>query len=368
MKKTVYKMFFILLAIFLYGCPNEGPYYMYTKINPDGSCYREFIRGADSTFVLRKDTSHNPFPMKLDSTWKISFYKRMQGDTSRFRNFSASETIKMNNTEFSWFAIARKDYQSLQELNESFRYDNSDWNKVATEIEYNKRFRWFYTYYEFQESYKGSNPFKIVPFSVYLTDQEVAALYGEDKELYKGKNGFEIKEILTDLENKADKWLEHSLFEEVFQLYLQHYRQFDAPVDSISFAAEKDTIFKYYIATDSIDFEDIGDVLDHHFHTNVYSAGGDSLDKELESMFPEFLAFSGTELNYQMTMPGKIIETNAPFLQNDTLIWRVEDERFFFNDYQLKAVSRKANYWSFGVTGIVIVLSVLGLLIRRKHL
>ena len=369
MKKFAIQISAVLMAIFFYGCPNgEGPYHMYTKIKPDGSCYREFIRSVDSAFVAG-DTSNNPFPMKIDSTWKITYYKRMAGDTSRFAGFPSSHTNTTNGTEYSWFATAKKEFTSVDELAANFRFDDSDWDSIVPVIAFHKKFRWFYTYFEFSETYKPVNPFKKVPVADYLSDQEIAALYGENQELYKGKNGYEIKSLLSDLDERANKWLNHNLYEEMYALYIRHFDLFKgAPVDAARFTLEKDTIFKYYFDQDTVDMfkKDFSEVLDHHFHTRAFtSVSTDEFDKELENEFPDFMKYSGLELNYRMSLPGKIIETNAPFLNQDTLSWKVDEDRFYFRDYPLTATSRKPNYWAFAVTGIVVILAVTGLMVRR---
>ena len=367
MKNIALKVFFLFSAILLSGCPNdEGPYYMFTKIDRDGSCYREFIRSADSAFVAG-DTSNNPFPMKIDSTWNLTFYKRTAGDSSRFAKLPAGKIQKENGKEFTWFAVAKKHFPSVEDMSLNFRFDDSDWDSMKSTIDFTRKFRWFYTYYEFSDTYSAINPFKKVPVSLYLSDKEVAALYGEDKELYTGKNGFEIKSMLEEMDKRAEQWLNHSFYEEVFSLYIKHYDRFkDAPVDVDAFASEKDSIFKYY--TDSINLitDDLGKLLNHHFQTNAYEVDDSAFDAELEKEFPNFIWYSSMELNYMMTLPGKVIETNAPFLRNDTLSWKVEDDRFFFNDYKLKAISRKPNYWAFAVTGFVILLAIAGLVVRRK--
>jgi len=72
------------------------------------------------------------------------------------------------------------------------------------------------------------------------------------------------------------------------------------------------------------------------------------------------------EIDYKLSMPGKIIETNAPFFKNDTLSWKVDNDRFRINDYNLKAISRKPNYWAFVITSLIVAAALLGFLIRRK--
>jgi hypothetical protein len=372
MKKPGIKMLLFAMAVILYGCPNnEGPYEMYTKIKADGSCYREFIRNADSSFVAG-DTSKNPFPMKLDSSWKITFYKRMADDTTRFKKYPAGTTYKQQNTEYSIFAIAKKEYPSVESLSKSFRYDHSAWDSIIPMINFEKKFRWFYTYYEFNETYTPINPFKMVPVSNYLSNEEIAALYGEDRDLYKGKNGFEIKTLLEDLEHKSEAWFNKSCYEETYRIYLKHFRQLkNMPVDSASFAMAKDSIFKYYGNNDSknlnIFSDDFNKVLDKYFNTKAFTMNqSKEFEKEVENEFPDFLNSSNVELNYRISLPGQIIETNAPIFNNDTLSWKVENDRFYFNDYKLSAVSRKPNYWAFCVTGFIVVLSVLVFWVKRK--
>lgn len=368
MKKITIRIFAVLIAVFLYGCPSgEGPYHMYTKIRPDGSCYREFIRSVDSSFVAG-DTSNNPFPMKIDTTWQITYYKRMAGDTSRFANLPPTLN-KEDSTEFTWFATVKKEFASVEELATTFRFDDSEWDSVVTDITFHKKFRWFYTYFEFREAYKPVNPFKKVPITDYLSDKEIAALYGEDQELYRGKNGYEIKSLLEDLENRADKWLNRSFYEEMYAIYITNFGHFKgAPVDAAAFAQEKDSVYKYYFSKDTMDLfkQDFNEILDHHFNTRAFtSAATDDFSKQLENEFPDFMKYSGMELNYSMSLPGKIIETNAPFLNEDTLSWKVDEDRFYFRDYPLTATSRKPNYWAFVVTGIVVILAVVGLMVRR---
>ncbi len=357
----------ITMLTILYGCPKD-PYYMYTHISPDGSCYREFIRNTDSLFVTSLDTAHNPFPMKIDSTWKISFYKRLKDDTSRFKDFPAAKSYGKDHNEFAWFAIATRQYQSVDEMSADFRYNNSEWDTIAPEIELKKKFRWFYTYYHFKESYPPSNPFTKVPISEYLSPLEVATLYGEEKELYKGKNGFEVGTILKDLEDKSDIWLMHNLYEEIFQLYLEHFKSFrNLPVDSAFFASQKDTIYHKYLLKDSYELDDMDEIFNHYYKTSAFNTDEVAdFDKLLEERLPGILFSSEIKIDYKLMLPGKVIETNAPFLRNDTLGWKLDDERFFHNCFDIKAESRKANYWAFIVTAIVVLLAMTGFLVKRK--
>jgi hypothetical protein len=294
----------------------------------------------------------------------------MAGDSSKFKNYPASHVTIEKGVEYAWFATARKEYASVQDLADNFAYDHSDWRSLKPVVELKTKFRWFYTYYHFNETYPAFDPFKIVPITEYLSREEVTTLYGENQNLYKGNNGFENSNMLKDLEKRADQWLNRNFFEEVFALYLKHYSLFkDVPVDSATFALSKDSLLNYYEKKDTVDFfkEDFNLVLDRYFKTDAFTkAKTDETDKLFEEEFPKFMKYSGVEVNYRMSLPGKIIETNAPFLSNDTLSWKITDYRFYFNDYAITAVSRRPNIWAFAMTGLIIVMAVIGLLIKRK--
>jgi hypothetical protein len=374
MKKIFVKLLFIAIVPLIYNC-NSHDYIMYTRINPDGSCYREFVVNTDSSFFAG-DTSRNPFPMKIDSTWILTFHKKNANVSSWFRKYPASNNYKQGDSTFSYFALARKEYPSIRNLAETFRFNDSNWDSIVPIIFCNEKFRWFYTYYEFSETYPHVNPFKLIPINDYLSDNEIETWFGENKDLFIGKNGIETSEMLKNLEEKVDAWLEKSYYEEVFRQFLKCYNQFKGmPVDSATFALAKDSIFKFI--KDSLDnnsnsisiFDnDFVKAFDLYFQTDAFSRNitGDVLEK-LENEIPDFTGFFNIELNYQLSLPGKIIETNAPFINGDTLTWKVDANRFFLTDYNLNALSRKPNYWAFGVTGIIIALSVLGFWVKRKQ-
>jgi hypothetical protein len=306
--------------------------------------------------------------MKIDSTWNIDVYKKYETDSVRFINWPASYVYMDYDSgkNFSWFVTASKDYPSVSEMSESFRFDNSGFDSIRPVIQFNKKFRWFYTWYEFSEVYPATNPFTIVPISDYMSDSQVAALYGEDRELYRGKNGFEILSELKDLNDKSDKWMEHNLYEEIFRQFTENYERFpDAPVSLDEFKMEKDTIYKYYIKTDSSDFSDLEAVFNHHFHTEAFTVD-EEFDSMLEKALGKLIWTDDLELNYMLALPGKITETNAPFVNNDTLSWKVNNERFYFTNYELKATSREPNEWAFVITGAIVLLALSTFFIRKK--
>lgn len=372
MKGIPVKILLFACAVAIYSCDTQDCN-MYTRINPDGSCYREFVINTDSAYFAG-DTSKKPFLMKIDSSWNVTKLKKTADDTMWFQRYPRYIQYKHGNSSLYYYARAEKNFHTVRELAETFRFNDSDWDSVIPRPEYQKHFRWFYSYHTFSETYPKVNPLKLVPIADFLSDEEVETWFGENKELYKGKNGVEINEMLDQLENKVDNWLEKSIYEEYYRLYLKYFTQFrDMPMDSATFAREKDTVYRFI--KDSRDkegsefpFDDLEAALDTYFHTDAFSKNiKGEMSERMENELPDFMRFFGIELNYNLSMPGKIIETNAPFIEGDTLIWRVEAYRFFMKDYTLHAESRKPNYGAFVLTGILIGASVLGFWVRKKQ-
>lgn len=363
MKTVIVKVFCSLTVILLYSCGSgQGPYEMYTKINEDGSCYREFKRNADSAFVAGDSSSLNPFPVILDSTWKRINVIKVYNVTINEKNLKKDSNLRYNIT-------IQKKYPSVKILSESFRFHNSHWDSIIPRISFAKKFQWFYTYYDYAETYPKINPFNIVPVSNYLSNEEILTLYGSNLNLYKGQIGLEIRDMLNNLEGKANAWLNRSYYEEIFKLCRKYYSELNIPIDSMRFFQAKDSI--YSLNKDSMSNDGLANVdklVNMYFKTTVFSNNDSDkdLDEKFKTEFPSFMEYFGTELNYQLSLPGKIVETNTPIVFGDTLSWKVDANRFFFTDYTLTATSRKPNFWAFGVTGIIVVLGLVGLWIKRK--
>jgi hypothetical protein len=363
--KTFRVIIWVFAGIVLLTACDHGNKEMFTRINPDGSCYREVMGRADSAFLAGDSSMKDLFPMKIDSSWMLVFAtKNGYVNEPYIRGKAYSIDTALNKQ-----IIARKNYTAVKDL-EMFRLHNTDWDTLATKVSFRKKFRWFYTYYEFSETYPKVNPFKLVPVSNYLTQEEITTLYGENTALYKGRNGLEIKDLLVSIEGKANAWLSRSYYEELYKFILANYKHYkEIPVDSATFAQARNAIYR--LNKDSIHFDNFKPevLFDAYFKTKAFTKQEDmpkELEKDFDKRIPDFTKYFSQTLNYKLAMPGKIIKTSTSMIKGDTLCWTVDANRFFFTDYALEAKSRKANVWTFLVTGIVILLATLSFLIKKK--
>lgn len=362
MKTIIVKIIGLAGIIWLTAC-NNGNTEMFTRINADGSCYRELTIDYDSAFLAADTSQKKPFPAKIDSSWMLVFTTK-KGSMSEPYIKGKVYTI---DTALNKQITARKNFASVQDL-ETFRLNNTDWDTLATKVHFRKNFRWFYTYYEFSETYPKVNPFTRIPVTNYLTQEEITTLYGENTSLYMGKNGLEIKDLLNNIEGKANAWLSRSYYEELYRIMLANYQSFKGlPVDSARFAQAKDSIYR--LNKDSAHFDYFNEeIFDKYFKTKAFSNNKipKELEKKFEEQMPNFRKYFTETINYKLAVPGKIIKSNTPIIKGDTLCWKVDAERFFFTDYQLEVKSRKANIWAFVVTGILVLLAGMSFGVKKK--
>lgn len=361
--KTLIKILAISVTAFLFfnsGCQDRGPDKVYTRVHPDGSCYRDIKTFTDSAYYAG-NRERNPFPFKPDSSWNIIVNKGTdtiaRGDSFQIQNH--------------YRATALKEYPSVNDMAETFYFDDGEWDSIVPSISFRKKFQWFYNYYDYTETYHPVNQLP-VPIADYLSEEEVETWFGENTSIYKGKNGIEINDLLNNIEYKVNAWYNRNYYEEIFRLYGKYFRYFEnMPVDSLTFVRAKDTIYKHhkkYIESAELFDFDVDSLWDKHFQKKLIFDPKDELADTIEYEFGQTFAyvFTQKDLNCGISLPGKVIETNAPFISGDTLSWNVNNIRFFINDYSLTAKSRKPNYWAFITTGIIIVFSFIGFRIKRK--
>lgn len=360
--KTLIKVLAISVTalLLLNSSCGDRPDEVYTRIYPDGSCYREFETGADSAYFAG-DRERNPFPFKPDSSWTIAV------------NMVTDTTFQDDGMHISnhYTATAFKEFPSVNDIKESLILDDEEGDSIVPEINFRKKFQWFYNYYEYHETYPSINQLP-VPITGYFSEEEADTWFGENDNMYRGLNGIEINELLNNIEYNVNAWYNRNYYEIIFTLYSKYFRYFEnMPVDSLTFASAKDTIFEHnkrYIESSELFEFDIDSLLNDHFQSDLVFDPNGEVEDTLENEF--FAWFGGIfvqlNLNSGLSLPGKVIETNAPFTSGDTLSWNVDDRRFFIHDYSLTATSRKPNYWTFIATGLIIALSVIGFWVKRK--
>lgn len=372
---SIIKFLFYFAVLFIVSCTESTD--MVTGINSDGSCYREFNSKVNQAFLLGDTTSKlNPFPVDIDSNWIVSWKFR---DSNWFREFPASKstidsivksikskdksTVGAEKKSDDFFVLARRNYASVDDMATNFKLKKSHkWSGMKVKYALEKKFRWFYTYYTYRETYpKIKHNFEI-PIEKYMNKDEALFWFTGKPDVLKSMNGVEIREYVGSLENKYNKWITYNFWNSEYKVLLMNYNKIKKqPVSKERLEVLKDTIFESKVK----DVEDFNmeKILNGYFKTNAFSLLWNDTDsplKKFEKDFDEqgFMHFFTESFNYRLIMPGNIIHPNDAVMQGDTITMKLTAYRMVPADYVIEVQSRKANVWAFILSGIILIVAV----------
>ncbi len=277
-------------------------------------------------------------PIPHDSTWEI---EQKEG--------------KDNKEIFT----AKKRFSEATDLNSEFVTANDSILLVNCPVTLEKRFRWFFSYLYYRETYKAYNPFRAVPVSDFLTAEEVQR-YGTGADS-------------TDAEKeKFENWQKHTIFAEFFGILEKGaQRLHDPKLTSEILEARRDTLFKVLVdAFNSSDatMDTAVTVCEKLFQTSsVGQLRGqfDQIQRKIDFMTE---GFTDSYAN-SVIMPGLIQGTNAKKIEGNQVTWEIKPEEFLIKDYEMWVESRIVNRWTIWVTGVVVLLSSIVLIVpalRRR--
>ena len=372
MKTTAFQLLFIVvLAVSSCTEPTD----MLTVINADGSCYREFTECPDSAFLTGDfSEDHNPFPAVVDSTWEFAWrYK----DSELRKDFPIHPEVFDTLKDFSFqdaklagrktkdeiVVFARKNYKSVEEMDTTFHLKAShSWSDLKVKHHLETKFRWFYTYYTYRETYPKIETEFNIPVDKYMTADEATWWFTGQPDITKGMIGVEVREFAGNIENKFQQWYNDNLWSQEYKVLLVNYKLVkNAPVSETELAGLQDSIFNTKVK-DTEDFK-MEQILDDFFQTKAFSAfwneeNSPMTQYESDRKDSKFMKYFEKEFAYKLILPGKIIQPNNAIVQGDTLVWKLSAYRLIPADYVIEAQSRKANTWAFLLTGIIVLLAI----------
>jgi hypothetical protein len=368
---------FLLVFILASGCLE---YTITTRIMPDGSIERIMEVKGDSASIFK-----GCLPVPVDSTWEITdgFEERPQSDTSG---------------EKTYVYKARKVYPNDKALNKELNPDSAGAGQVCRHVKVEKKFRWFNTFYRYEETYHQLFPFSNKPVNDYLTDDELKLMHADDNELHYSpdedklvlindtlsgailsvRDSVRMNELKKDIELKYMNWIKDNLFEAYFDVVRSSLSQMGIMKPEVA-DKTRDSLFSYL--ENHYEFEllmnedtSTGDLLQlMAAYYNVDSARLHESNKkdfdELESKMEFLLPIINDSFTNFTIMPGLIIETNSVKINGNTASWDVDSQLFFEKDYVLYIESRTVNKGAIVISGIiltlVIILLVAGMVKKR---
>ncbi len=361
MKPKRSHLFISLMAVILMTLTGCREITTSTRIFSDGSCERTILIEGDSS-----DVFNGSYPLPLDSSWTFEIKK----DTSE---------------EVKYFYSAIKSFKRVSDLNNEYLYDSvSTFSRVDRSIKLKKYFRWFFTILTYREIYRDANPFKQIPVSDHLTDDEINILFADDDDpkYFTGKDSLKNAEIKNEVEKKFETWLGISVFEEFYTAFLQGAVQLgDSNLTQEKILSEKDVLTKTVLA-DTISFFEIDEdnlldslinICKNVFQTpNVWKLldEGNNIFRELKNKLAAFEIFWTEGYTNEVLMPGLLIDTNAETDEGNKVVWEVGTGNFFLRDFEMWAESRIVNRWAIPATAVILLVICIGFVIatfrRRK--
>jgi hypothetical protein len=326
-----------LLTLLLPGCLDIR---ITTTVRPDGSIGQTVVFKGDSAEIADVQ-----FPMMKELGWT--------------REWSKPEKDKYQLT-------MSKDFASVKELNASMNPADTSRRVVRVNATLHKRFRWFFTRYEFSETVLNANPFRSLDYHQYLSDEEIRliALSEDDRKSDPQYDSVKYK----DTEKRFEEYLYHCIFEDFYETLeatLSHDQSFTLTPQELD--DRKDQLYRYLVDSTSGDtpdaiLESIGKVIESPDIQTIrtkYIHRFDDFTKKMDF----HNAASDDSYKFAIRMPGLLLLTNSTKIEGSTSSWELTYYDFFFHDYTMSAESRTVNNWAFVVAGLILLLALSGLVI-----
>jgi len=364
----IFQISAILWALaFGFGCK---PTDMTTIIHDDGSCTRIFTQNVSTEF-MQGDTSQNPFPVDIHAGWKVQWRYLTPGIHTNWpvkdMNYKKDDTVRLITAQ-----IVRQ-FSSVKEMSDSFHFKSDfDWHDLPLSAQLDKKFRWFYTFYTYKETYPKL-PIKYkVALSKYMTKDEASFWLSGQPNLLQGMNGIEIKDFTADLESKFGRWIIENIWEMQFEALINHLDLFPNAPKKEKIQSAKDSLFK---TVQKVDIDkainiNIGQLLNNYFKTTAFDSLADEGNVAMKPITEPkdielFSKYNSQSINYKLLMPGKLIKTNG-MISQDTISWKIDSYRMLDSPFQLEATSKKFNLWPTLVSAIVVLAGLFFGLQRKK--
>jgi len=339
----------VLTVLFIVGCGYK--YEVKTVINNDGSCQRTLIVSCEDSI---DNFYEEDYPIPIDTTWNLVI-----------------ETDTNENGDTVFVYKATKFFESVNQLNQLYTMDSI----LERSVKLEKRFRWFYTFFKYQETYEKL--FNQPSLKTYLdTDQyEYVMLTDEEQDIYLEEHydSIQAKQFDDNTEKGLNKWLEFTFINSCLDAVERSARNIEEwPLQESEFKVKRDSLID--LIDGEIDlFEDDDDIFEAL--ERVFKIDSVLYQKlEEEDNFKTFknkyalwedIVLSDEYVNF-VSMPGLVIETNSAVISDSYQVeWDVRWIKYFTDDYKMKVSSRVVNIWAFWLSAGLIVLLLITLFIRR---
>lgn len=337
----------------LSGCPDTKN--VTTTINRDGSCTRT-IGEFDPKDFKGIDSVKHDIPILIDQSWEL---------------------VNINDST----AVLKKEFVSVVELNELYASDESELHMYNRRIQLNKKFRWFHTVFQYRETYDGL--LNEIPYTNYFSEEEAEVFKSDDINdlpLLANLNERARNSLSDNIEERFGLWLHDNIYSMAFDDILDISDSLGLiNLNNINVKELKDTVKhiidqeeKYLISFDDnqLGTEDIAQIIGTEMELDTASIHKLAMSIDLSRLDEKYenwlLADIANGHDNQVIMPGQLIDTNAEFIQADTLGWHMSSIKFINADYTMFAESRVTNEWAYILSGFILIIAIIIPFLKKK--
>jgi hypothetical protein len=266
-----------------------------------------------------------------------------------------------------WKLIFKKHFNTVEESN--LELNNKNDTLFHIEAKFEKRFRWFYSYLKYSDTYKAIDRFKLLHQENFLTPEDYAfmkRLPAEGDSISKADELF-----LEDLTSRInDVLVPRAVFEEHFALFpemIKKYQLEDRWIDTLM--QHKESVYSLLLKHDDKGDDALLLILDSLQIPFPYPQVADDYKigrKPIEARL-EFMSYANNgKYFHTIKLPGEIINTNADSLSGNCAVWKPSVFKFLANDYTMYAETRKLNGWAV-IVSVLVLLATVYVFVKKRN-
>ena len=363
-----------LTMLLMASCKKDAQ--MLTVINEDGTCLRELTKHVSPRELMDSEIYPNNGKETDMEEWEQTWSQK--GEDTRHPLPMTEAQYDSIQREHPGKQVAdlvlkhyKREFQTIEEMSRNLPLRDYPL-KVEGSLE--KHFKWFYTDYEFKETFDHDTNdtllFFPIPLNHFISADSASYWFTGQPDLSKNYSGAELKDMLDEIEGKISKWINANMFVEFYDYIGDNYEKVkNPPVGKEQFMALRDTlaVSPAILNLEPFDYDGkvFKQVINDYFQSEAFTSWinlRDSLDRQY-SKYGNILALSTA---YDLMMPGKVTDAGMGIYDGQVIHFKLTGERLIPGPYTITATSRVTNIWAFIVTFLVILLAIGSFMYKSK--
>ncbi len=364
-----------LTVLLMASCKKDAQ--MLTVINEDGTCLRELTKHVSPRELMDSEIYPNNGKETDMEEWEQTW--SLKGEDKRHPLPMTEAQYDSIQREHPGKQVAdlvlkhyKREFQTIEEMSRNLPLRDYPL-KVEGSLE--KHFKWFYTDYEFKETFDHDTNdtllFFPIPLNHFISADSASYWFTGQPDLSENYSGAELKDMLDEIEGKISKWINANMFVEFYDYIGDNYEKVkNPPVGKEQFMALRDTlaVSPAILNLEPFDYDGkvFKQVINDYFQSEAFTSWinlRDSLDRQY-SKYGNILALSTA---YDLMMPGKVTDAGMGTYDGQVIHYKLTGERLIPGAYTIAATSRVTNVWAFIVTFLIILLAIGSFMYKRKR-